>query len=217
LSNDLKTFLEFRNLNQISTRVFYLYLRTVEAAEEDRTTLFNYFLSVLGSIAGAAGLILISLNFGKLAIYYTILGMAIIIGALVIVRKLIDPNSKAKQHVNKIWLSLYLDQIEKQSMEIIALQNISKDDANSTYATDLSQDCCTILKDNLARVNKIREALGEKNWKPALESIHITQTFFDRRMNLGKAILQKYCGDNFDPDQSSPDTGVKSDLRASGT
>ena len=191
--DDLQDFLQLQDLNQISTRVFYLYLRPVQASEEDRTTLFNYFLAILGSITGAGGLIVALLNYGNVRVLdWTLVGSVVIIVILLIVRIVVDPNAKAKQDLNKIWLSLHLDQIEKQSIQILALQSILKRDPNNAYAKELQQDSCTVLRDSLKRVGDIK-AIGDNKLKEALGSIHVSKELLSRRISFGNKTLDENC------------------------
>jgi hypothetical protein len=193
-SDDLRDFLQQRNLNQISTRLFYLYLRTVQASEQDRTTLFNYLLTLLGTITTVGGFILAVLNLASTDVVIgSVLGVIIIIVALVIIRKIFDPNRKTKLDLDKIWLSLHLDQIEKQSLEILGLKSILKRDAENTYALELRETSCDILKSSLDRVTEIKKAIGSTNLPGALKSVHISEDLMNDRMNFGKRILDEYC------------------------
>lgn len=60
---ELRDFFELKSLNQISTRVYYLYYRTLTAFREQRDTLFRYSFDTIMAVIDAALVIVALLTF----------------------------------------------------------------------------------------------------------------------------------------------------------
>jgi hypothetical protein len=194
---ELRDFLELKSLNQISTRVYYLYYRTLTAFKEQRDSLSKYsFDTIMAVIDGvlAIGALLTFLQ-GVADVYKVtaILVTATVVVVLFIVRERIRPKGELATLTGTLRLAVHLDQILKQASEVMLLGKVLERKSDDRLVKDLATDNCAVLRDSIDSVERLVKDLGsDKKLEEALEDIHIDRSVLDRRIRLGKSTLEKY-------------------------
>jgi hypothetical protein len=194
---ELRDFLELKSLNQISTRVYYLYYRTLTAFKEQRDSLSKYsFDTIMAVIDGvlAIGALLTFLQ-GVADVYKVtaILATATVVVVLFIVRERIKPKGELATLTGTLRLAVHLDQILKQASEVMLLGKVLERRSDDRLVKDLATDNCAVLRDSIDSVERLVRELGtDKKLEEALEDIHIDRSVLDRRIRLGKSTLEKY-------------------------
>jgi hypothetical protein len=194
---ELAEFLELKDLNQISVRIYYLYYRTLEAFREERDSLFRYsFDTITAVVGGFLGIATFVVFLQQLADIYKGAAVVFTVGVIVIllfVRERLVPRGELAVLRDTVRLGIHLDQLFKQSVEVMWLDKLLENPKGKEMAADFVFDCCTVLQDSISSIEDILASLRKSNkLKEAMEELHIDETLIERRVELGKRLLTQH-------------------------
>jgi hypothetical protein len=187
-------FIQLKQLDQISIRSYYLYYATKELQSEQRESWFKFAYSL---IAGAIGTATGAIGLAGYLLHLGVVGDAGVIATVIVaataypVYSRLRPSRDLQEESLSIRLSIHLDQILKQSVEVSMLAEIPDGGGPKDLVTHLLSDGLSVLLDSVSRVEEIRKELGDGLLK-ALEEIHTTSDTLESRLRLGKDTLKKY-------------------------
>jgi hypothetical protein len=132
---------------------------------------------------------------GLADLYKTAAVLLLIVVAVLLLfaRERLAPRGELATLTETLRLAVHLDQILKQAVEIMLLGRLLKRSPKDQLVKDMASDNCCILSDSIGSVEDLVGKLTkDQKLEKALEEIHIDHTVLQRRIALGKSVLEKY-------------------------
>lgn len=191
---DLERFLQIKLLDQISVRSYYQFFAAQEALSQQNQSWFKFMYSTIAAVLGSTTSIVTVVGYfqkiGALAIGGIVALLVLAVGVYPIYTRLRPPKS-ADVIPDTLRLSIHLDQVQKQSIELLLLDRMQDPLKADEIVQRMKTEDLTILQGSLQTVRKIVRDLG-KNLPKAMKDIHITQEFLEERLQLGDSILKRF-------------------------
>jgi len=194
---DLSNFLNLRNLDQISIRIYYLYYRLIDVLREEQISTFNYsyntITAVVGGFMGILSLLTFVQNLDDIYKGGAIIATIIVIVVLVWYKGRTKPKKVDYENfTEQVTFAINLDQIFKQANQCLMLINLLKKHENDSEIKDFLSDSYDILQDSLNYVEKLYKDMKKADtFDNDLKSLHINEKYIDRRLKFGKSVLEK--------------------------
>jgi len=194
--SDLERFLQIKLLDQISIRSYYQFYAAQEALSQQEQSWFKFMYSTIAAVMGSTTSIVTVVAYfqkiGVLALGGIVALVVLAVGVYPVYTRLRPPKS-ADLIPDTLRLAIHLDQIQKQSVELLLLDRMQASLKTDEIVQRMRTEDVTILRGSLHTVRKIVKALGTKLPK-ALKDIHITPEFLEERLQLGDSVLGRFGG-----------------------